>query len=251
MDKRIKKGNSVRGPADIRVLGKTIQVKMLTDDKDGKYVKGQTFEVPLKDAPEKIISGQNQRNTASIEGRATQGEANRESKESIASDANISREKMNQQRIGVQRERNRIYQQRVSDIKNTLKSTHPGGVPTGVVTQIITAQRQAANNVERAKKDAAARFNAPKNVSLRQKFISVDPKNPLGAYYEADAQVRSAQDALEVAQARTDAVFQMKQLPGMNAPATKTKSVPGGKIPAKVVPFKGMSNEDLFRALVK
>lgn len=57
MKSETKKGDSVRGPAEIRVLAKTAQIKMLEHAKDGKYAKGQVYEVPLKDTPENLIAG--------------------------------------------------------------------------------------------------------------------------------------------------------------------------------------------------
>lgn len=58
MKSETKKSDNLRGPAAIRVLAKTVQIRMLEHAKDGKYAKGQVYEVPLKDTPENLIPGE-------------------------------------------------------------------------------------------------------------------------------------------------------------------------------------------------
>jgi len=60
MDYKAKKAESLRGPATVRVMRNTIQVKF-SDDVPGKgasYSPGRTYEVKKSDAPEVVLAGE-------------------------------------------------------------------------------------------------------------------------------------------------------------------------------------------------
>lgn len=57
MEYGIKKGETLRGPATIRILKNTVQVEMLNDDKEGAFNAGKVYEVLKTDAPEVLYPG--------------------------------------------------------------------------------------------------------------------------------------------------------------------------------------------------
>jgi hypothetical protein len=57
MEKTIKKTDTLRGPASVRKLRGSVQVRMKEDDPKGKFKKGDTYEVALENCPRVIMDG--------------------------------------------------------------------------------------------------------------------------------------------------------------------------------------------------